>query len=165
MLQYIYVVGKGSSILHIKCRYLSEESIEVQVWSSLVKRRQSDGPRPWAEDTLLGSAYVPLSGILSQESVSGSFPLFKAGVDSLGAQSVHVEIHRTVLSSEPSAQFADMLAQEDSCIEVLVGGVHTVLYRCMEDIWSLFESGVYYRKSWNSSPSSASHPLDSLLFV
>lgn len=99
------------------------------MWASLVKRKQSEGP---AEDALLGSAYVPLSDILSQESISGSFPLFKAGVDSLGAQSVHVEIHRTALSNEPSAQPTDTLAQEDNgCIEVLVGA------RTHATIWSL----------------------------
>ena len=92
------------------------------MWASLVKRRQSEGPRPLAEDTLLGSVYIPLSGIINIESISGSFPLFKAGVDSLGAQSVHVEIHRAVLSNEATAQPTDALAQEDSCIEVLVGG-------------------------------------------
>lgn len=114
---------------YITYRYLSEESLEVQVWASLVKRKQSEGP---AEDALLGSAYVPLSDILSQESISGSFPLFKAGVDSLGAQSVHVEIHRTALSNEPSAQPTDTLAQEDNgCIEVLVGA------RTHATIWSL----------------------------
>lgn len=111
------------------CRYLSEESLEVQMWSSLVRRKQNEGPRPLAEDSLLGSAFVPLSDILSKESISGSFPLFKAGVDSLGAQTVHVEIHRTVLSNEPSAQHTidTLLAQEDSRIEVLVCGyIHGV---------------------------------------
>ena len=122
---------------YITYRYLSEENLEVQVWASLVKRRQSEGPRPLAEDALLGSAYVPLSDILSRESISGSFPLFKAGVDSLGAQSVHVDIHRTALSNEPSAQPTDVLAQEDNdCIETLVGA------RMHATIWSLFESGV-----------------------
>ena len=115
------------------CRYLSEESLEVQVWSSLVRRKQSEGPRPLAEDSLLGSAFVPLSDILSKESISGSFPLFKAGVDSLGAQTVHVEIHRTLLSNEPSAQPTTdtLLAQEDSCIEVLVCDcmVHATILR------------------------------------
>lgn len=108
----------------MSCRYLSEESLEVQVWSSLVRRKHSEGPRPLAEDNLLGSAFVPLSDILSKETISGSFPLFKAGVDSLGAQTIHVEIHRTVLSNEPSAQpTTDTLpVQEDSCIEVLVCG-------------------------------------------
>ena len=104
------------------CRYLSEESLEVQVWASLVKRKQSEGPRPLSEDTLLGSAYVPLSEILSQESLSGSFPLFKAGVDSLGAQTIHIEIHRTVPSNEPPAQPTDAVALEGGRIEVLVGG-------------------------------------------
>jgi hypothetical protein len=107
--------------IYITHRYLSEESLEVQVWSSLVRRKQSEGPRPLAEDTLLGSAFVPLSDVLLRESISGSFPLFKAGVDSLAAQTVHVEIHRTVLSSESSAQ-PTIPAQEENCIEVLVCG-------------------------------------------
>lgn len=123
------------------CRYLSEESLEVQVWASLVKRRQKEAPRPLAEDTLLGSAYVPLSNIISRESISGLFPLFKAGVDSLGAQSVHVEIRRNVPSIESTAQSTDALAQEDNCIEVLVGGYMQTYY---------FESGV--EKSRNSTP-------------
>ena len=97
--------------------------------------------RPKAEDTLLGFAYVPLSGALSDEnevciryvksqvwqilrqfkcpflmatislqdkvqdlriayltftSHSGCYPLFKAGVDSLGGQMLRVKLKRTL---------------------------------------------------------------------
>ena len=120
-----YAVGKGSSSITcaqmLNIRYLSEESLEVQVWVSLTKRKLSEGPRPLAEDTLLGSAYVALNDIIHRENISGAFPLFKAGVDSLGVQSVHVEIHRMFLSNEATPHPPDTLAHQDSCIEVLVG--------------------------------------------
>ena len=95
--------------------------MEVQVWVSLTKRQLSEGPRPLAEDTLLGSAYVPLSDIISNESISGDFPLFKAGIDQLGGRSIHVELHKTVPSSRGSPpRPLDSLLQRDSCMEVLV---------------------------------------------
>lgn len=95
--------------------------MEVQLWASLTKRRLSERPRPLAEDTLLGSAYVPLSDIISNERISGDFHLFKAGVDQLGGLSLHMELKRTVLSSKGShSRPVDSLPQRDSCIEVLV---------------------------------------------
>ena len=93
------------------------------MWASLVKRRLCEGPGPLPEDSLLGSAYLPLIDLLDKEIIGGSLPLFKAEVDSLGGQSLHVEIQRMDLSNEATpTQPADYLAQQDSCIEVLVGG-------------------------------------------
>ena len=95
--------------------------MEVQVWASLTKRCFSEGPRPLAEDTLLGSAYIPLNDIISNESISGDFPLFKAGVDQLGGLSLHVELKRTVLSNKGSPpRPMDSLPQRDSCMDILV---------------------------------------------
>lgn len=92
--------------------------MEVQVWASLTKRQHSESPRPSAEDTLLGSAYIPLNDIIISEDLGGDFPLFKAGVDRLGGQSLHVAIRRTVLPSE-GAPLRPVDARVN-CMEILV---------------------------------------------
>ena len=97
--------------------------MEVQVWTSVTKRRKHiGGQRPLADDTLLGSAYILLSDLISAESIGGSYPLFKAGVDRLGGQTIHVEIHRTVLSE--ATPTLEPLTDTGSCIEVLVRTVY-----------------------------------------
>ena len=91
------------------------------MWASLTKeKRLSKGPRPFAEDTLLGSAYIPLSDVVKQESVGGSYPLFKAGVDSLGGQTLHVEIHKMILSDEGTSPQDPLAHRNSCCIEILV---------------------------------------------
>lgn len=42
------------------CRYLNEDTLEIEVWSS-VSSRQLNEARPSSEDTLLGTAHVSLS--------------------------------------------------------------------------------------------------------
>lgn len=42
------------------CRYLNEDALEIEVWSS-VSSRQLNEARPSSEDTLLGTAHVSLS--------------------------------------------------------------------------------------------------------
>ena len=100
------------------CRYLSEEVLEVQVWSTLTK---SGAQRPLAEDTLLGSAHILLSDVISGDSISGSYLLFKAGVDRLGGQTVHVEVHKTVLHrGRDATPTHEPFDDTGGCIEVLV---------------------------------------------
>ena len=96
--------------------------MEVQLWTSLSKRQLREGPTPLAEDTLIGSAYVPLSDVIGGESVGGEFPLFKAGVDRLGGQSLNIEILKMVL---PDDESTPQTAEGDgvSCMEVLVSTV------------------------------------------
>lgn len=55
------------------CRYLNEESLEIQVWGGVVTGRRKSGAegRPRAEDTLLGLAYVPLGELLGHWDESG----------------------------------------------------------------------------------------------
>jgi len=70
-------VGVGNQILTKMlsdvCRYLNEESLEIQVWGGVVSRwtkSEAEG-RPCAEDKLLGLAYVPLGKLLGHWDRSG----------------------------------------------------------------------------------------------
>lgn len=95
--------------------------MEVQVWASLTRGQlREEGPRPLAEDVLIGSACVPLNDVINKETIRGDFPLFKAGVDRLGGQSLHVEIHRDVVSDEATPQPA-LDNEDDGYIDILVG--------------------------------------------
>ena len=92
------------------------------MWTCLTKRQLREGPRPTAEDTLIGSTYIPLSDVIGGDNISGEFPLFKAGVDRLGSQSVNVKVHKTILpDGEATPQSA--VEDEESCLEVLVSAV------------------------------------------
>ena len=85
----------------------------------MIKRgKHSGSQRPLTDDTLLGSAYILLSDLISGESIGGTYPLFKAVVDRLGGQTIHVEIHKTVLSEATPTH--KPLTDVGSCIEVLV---------------------------------------------
>ena len=118
------------------CRYLLEECLEVQVWASVIKRgKHSGSQRPLADDTLIGSAYILLSDLISAESIGGSYPLFKAGVDCLGGQTIHMEIRKTILSGTTPTH--ESLAHTGSCVEVLVCSMY-----CTGCILSLCTSGV-----------------------
>lgn len=44
------------------CRYLNEDVLEIEVWSSVTCRQLNEG-RPNTEDTLLGTAYVSLRAL------------------------------------------------------------------------------------------------------
>lgn len=77
-------VCKRSRPLHW---YLREEKLEIQIW--LTHSTTSKQSRPSDADKLLGSCCVELSSISEwrkEQHISGSFPMFKAGVDSLGGQ-------------------------------------------------------------------------------
>ena len=49
------------------CRYLKEEQLEIQVWLSASSKLSS--VRPSSADVLFGSCFVPLSDLLSADSV------------------------------------------------------------------------------------------------
>lgn len=77
-------VCKRSRPLHW---YLREEKMEIQIW--LTYSTTSKESRPSDADKLLGSCYVELSSISEfekEQHISGSFPMFKAGLDSLGGK-------------------------------------------------------------------------------
>lgn len=50
-------------------RYLREEALEVQVWATVFGKR-STVSRPRAEDSLVGTAHVPLSHLLRGSSTN-----------------------------------------------------------------------------------------------
>ncbi|XP_031563486.1 C2 domain-containing protein 3-like [Actinia tenebrosa] len=79
--------------------YLKEEQLEVQVWlKGQSPNNKGTASLPGQRDKLIGSAFIKLSSLVTkglhhpQTSFSGTFPLFKAGVDAVDGACVHVQI-------------------------------------------------------------------------
>ena len=75
--------------------YLQEERLELQVWQT--KSKSTVPVIPSAEDNLLGTACVNLHEMCGfyeyqEPQIAGVYPLFRAGVTSLGGNCVEIEI-------------------------------------------------------------------------
>ena len=75
--------------------YLQEERLELQVWQT--KSKSAVSVIPNAEDNLLGTACVNLHEMCGfyeyqEPQIAGVYPLFRAGVTSLGGSCVEIEI-------------------------------------------------------------------------
>ncbi|XP_077975258.1 C2 domain-containing protein 3-like isoform X1 [Styela clava] len=73
--------------------YLREEKLELQIW--LTRTKGAKKSRPLDSDKLLGSCFIDLCTIADlqrEQHISGSFDLFKAGIDDLGSGQMRVYI-------------------------------------------------------------------------
>ena len=75
--------------------YLQEERFELQIWQTIAK--SSISVKPSVDDNLIGTAYVNLYEMcgfrdFQEPQLAGVYPLFKAGVSSLGGNCAEIEI-------------------------------------------------------------------------
>ena len=57
------------------CRYVGEDSMEVEVWSCPTSRRPSEGSDsgPGSDDTLLGTVSISLQALSSKDTIRQAF--------------------------------------------------------------------------------------------